>query len=98
MSLAPRLMAASLLGLASVTILAPTAAADPDIDTESAAAVVEELRAQGYNVEVKGIPGADTGLLTTCTVTTIHNPGAPSPDPTSTTTIYVEVACPIQHG
>jgi hypothetical protein len=47
---------------------------------------------------VKGISGTDTSLLTTCTVTAIHNPGDPSPDPTSTTTIYVEVACPIQHG
>jgi hypothetical protein len=98
MWLAPQLVAASLLGFASVIILAPTGAADPDIDTESAAAVVEELKAQGYNVEVKGMSGADSGLLTTCTVTAIHNPGDPSPDPASTTTIYVEVACPIQHG
>jgi hypothetical protein len=98
MSLAPQLLAGSLLWLASVTILAAPSVADPDIHSQSAAAVVEDLRAQGYNVEVKGISGADTGALTTCTVTAIHKPGDPSSDPTTTPMVYVEVACPIQHG
>ena len=77
---------------------APAAAADPDVDGESAAAVIEELKQQGYDVEVKGVSSDNTDLLTTCTVTAIHHPEGPAPDPTATATIYVEVACPIQHS
>ena len=95
---APRLCTPALIVLAAVTAFAPAAAADPDIDGESAAAVIQQLKEQGYNVEVKGVSSDNTDLLTTCTVTAIHNPGDPTPDPTTSTTIYVEVACPIQHS
>ena len=98
MSYTPRLLASLLAALAAATTLAPTAASDPDIDTESAAAVIDELKEQGYRVAIKGVSGDDTSLLAGCTVTSIHNPGDPAPDPTTTTTIYVEVACPIQHS
>jgi hypothetical protein len=84
--------------LVAATALAPIAASDPDIDTESAAAVIDELKEQGYRVEIKGVSNDDTSLLTGCTVTSIRNPGNPTPDPTTTTTVYVEVACPIQHS
>ena len=95
---ASRLLVPLTVALAAATTLAPIGLSDPDIDSESAAAVIQELKEQGYAVEVKGVSSADTGLLTTCTVTSIHNPGNPTPDPTPTTTIYVEVACPIQHS
>jgi hypothetical protein len=78
--------------------LASTVTADPDIDGESAAAVIDQLQEQGYAVDVNGAPAGDTSLLSTCTVTSIHNPGVPTPDPTTTTTIYVDVACPLNHG
>ena len=99
MSFAPRrwtlLIAA---GSVAAVALAPFAAADPDIDTESAAAVIEELRQEGYVVEVNGDSSDDVALLTSCTVTQIHHPDDPTPDPTTTTTVSVDVACPISHG
>jgi hypothetical protein len=84
-------------GLATIALAAPSAA-DPDIDSESAAAVIDELREQGYSVMVNGAPAGDTSLLETCRVTSIHNPGDPTPDPTTTTAIFVDVSCPITHG
>jgi hypothetical protein len=100
MSLAPRRYAALLaaVGGASAIAIAQPVAADPDIDGESAAAVIDQLQEQGYAVDVNGAPAGDTSLLTTCTVTSIHNPGNPTTDPTTTTTIYVDVACPISHA
>jgi hypothetical protein len=83
--------------LASIALAGP-GAADPDIDGESAAAVIDELQEQGYSVMVNGAPAGDTSLLETCTVTSIHNPGDPTPDPTTTTAIFVDVSCPITHG
>ncbi|TPG33202.1 hypothetical protein [Mycolicibacterium hodleri] len=100
MSLVPRLLASVLVaagGFTAVGLAAP-GAADPDIDGESAAAVIDQLQEQGYAVNVNGAPAGDTSMLTTCTVTSIHNPGDPTPDPTSTTTIFVDVACPLTHG
>ena len=47
---------------------------------------------------MKGVAAENTALLATCKVTAIHNPGDPTSDPTATTTIYVDVACPIQHS
>ena len=100
MSLVPRLLASVLVvasGFTAVGLAAPSTA-DPDIDGESAAAVIDQLQEQGYVVNVNGAPVGDTSLLTTCTVTSIHNPGDPTPDPTTTTTIEVDVACPLTHG
>ncbi|MCW2552227.1 MAG: hypothetical protein JWR13_1551 [Mycobacterium sp.] len=99
MSLVPRLVASLLaVGGATAVVAASLANADPDIDGESAAAVINQLQQQGYAVNVNGAPAGDTSLLTTCTVTSIHNPADPTPDPTTTTTIYVDVACPLTHG
>lgn len=96
MSFAARRVAPILIGAAIV--LAPPAAADPDIDSESASAVIQQLQEQGYTVQVNGAPAGDVSLLSTCEVTSIHNPGIPAPDPTATTDVYVDVACPITHG
>jgi hypothetical protein len=82
--------------LAFAMTVTHTATADPDIDTESASAVIEELQEQGYVVDVNGVPSGNTALLTTCTVTAIHNPGDTPPSQTGTTTISVDVGCPIQ--
>jgi hypothetical protein len=94
----PRLSAPVFIALATLTAFAPSAVADPDINHESAAAVIRELEDQGYNVEVKGVSSDDTDLLTTCTVTAIHKPDGPAPDPAQAATVYVEIACPIQHS
>lgn len=100
MSLTPRHVALLLYAVAGAAtiVFAPAAAADPDIDTESASAVIEELQEQGYTVEINGVPSGDTSLLTNCTVTEIHNPGNTSPSPPETTTVFVDIACPIQRG
>lgn len=100
MSHVPRHYATLLVAVGgAVTIgLAPSVVADPDIDSESATAVIDELQEQGYAVEVNGAPAGDISLLTSCTVTSIHNPGDPTPDPSTTTTIFVDVACPMSHG
>lgn len=104
MSPAPRHLARLVHGVvygavgATAILLVPSAGADPDIDTESASAVIEELQEQGYTVEINGVPSGDTTLLTNCTVTAIHNAGETAPGPTGTTNIYVDVACPIQRG
>jgi uncharacterized membrane protein len=98
MQVAARLFATALAALATAGTLAPVAAADPDIDSESAAAVINELKEQGYDVQVKGVSGDATDQLTTCDVTSIDNSGQDSPDPTKTTLVFVEVACPIQHS
>jgi hypothetical protein len=100
MSHAPRLLASLAIAAGGITVVgfASAVSADPDIDGESATAVIKQLQEQGYAVDVNGAPAGDTSMLSTCTVTSIHNPGDPTPDPTTTTTIYVDVACPLTHG
>ncbi|BBY31091.1 hypothetical protein [Mycolicibacterium sediminis] len=98
MSRTPRYLAPMFIAVAAAITLAPTATTDPDIDGESAAAVVDQLREEGFDVTVNGLPSGDTSLLTTCVVTTIHNPGDPSSDPTTTSPVSVDIACPIQHA
>lgn len=100
MSLVPRRLASALVVLGAVTAvgLAAPGAAEPNSDGESAAAVIDQLQKQGYPVTVNGSAAGDISLLTTCTVTSIHNPGMPTPDPTKTRAVDVSVACPITHG
>jgi hypothetical protein len=98
MPFATRLLGAAGVVLAAVGGFAGVAAADPDIDSESAAAVITELQEQGYDVQIKGVSGDNADMLTACSVTSINDSGEDSPDPTKTTLIYVEVACPIQHS
>ena len=95
MSSTPRYLAPALIAFAAAITLAPLASTDPDIDGEPASAVVEQLREEGFDVTVNGLPSGDTSLLTTCVVTTIHNPGGPSSDPTTTSPVSVDIACPL---
>lgn len=97
MSFAARLLCTATV-LAAAGGFAPVAAADPDIDSESASAVITELKEQGYDVRIKGVSGDDTDMLSSCSVTSIDDSGEDSPDPTKTTLLYVDVACPIQHS
>src|ERR1700712_2346688 len=84
-------------GVATISWATP-GAADRDVDGKSAPGVIDDLQEQGYSVMVNGAPAGDTSLLETCTVTSIHNLGNPTPDPTTTTAIFVDVSCPITHG
>jgi hypothetical protein len=96
----PRLLASLTIAAGAIAVVgfAPTVSANPDIDGESATTVIKQLQEQGYTVDVNGNPAGDTSLLSTCTVTSIHTPGDPTSDPTTTATIYVDVACPLIHG
>jgi hypothetical protein len=84
-ALAAGALAAATLGLAG------TAAAFPG--GASAADVIEGLRAEGYLVQINGLPSAP---LTRCTATDIH----PSLDESATlqekqhTQVFVDVSCP----
>lgn len=101
MSLVQRRYVALLVGVGGVAAvaLASSATADPDIRTESAAAVIGQLQQEGYTVQVNGVSSPDITLLSTCKVTQIHKPVNPTPDTTSPNkTVYVDVACPISHG
>lgn len=93
-----RALCISVAAVAVGVAAAIPSAADPDLATESAAEVITELREQGYAVEVKGVSSPDAAMLSACKVTSIQDSGIPTADPTTTTTVYVEVACPIQHS
>ena len=99
MSHVSRLLVSFLVAAGGFTAvgLASTVSADPNVESKSATAVIDQLQKQGYAVNVNGAPAADTSLLTTCTVTSIHNPGHPTPEST-TKSIDVDVACPLTHG
>ena len=100
MSYLPRIMASVVVAAGGFTAVgsASPSAADPNINTQSATAVINGLQEQGYLVLVNGTPAGDTSLLSTCKVTSISNAGDPTPDPTKTATISVAVACPITHS
>ncbi len=78
------------VAVAAVALVSsPGVAAAAPTGTGSASDVVQSLKAQGYNVMING----NTGSLTQCTVTGIHNPGMSGSAPGSTT-VYVDVDCP----
>lgn len=97
MSHAARLATALLVGGALVW-WAPIAGAEPQAGDSTADSVIDQLQKQGFSVQVNGGPVGDVSMLDTCTVTSIHHPGGPMPDPTTTGTVNVEVACPLIHG
>jgi hypothetical protein len=81
---APLLVAAG--AIASIAV-APIAAA------YGADAIIDDLQAQGYTVQINWVSGFDTKPLSVCTVTAINNPDS-SPQPKTSTTLYVNVSCP----
>jgi hypothetical protein len=60
----------------------------------SAAAVIDDLESQGYNVTINWLTGYDTKPLNRCWVTNINNPGNLQPGPDTFVTVYVDVRCP----
>src|SRR5262245_25273381 len=81
---------------AAAVVLAPVAAADlvyPTAGSESVAATVTDLKAQGFNVVVNYLEGTPNVPLYECQVNQINNPSAPTADP-STVTVSVNVTCP----
>ena len=79
--------------------LAPITAADPVwpvAGAESASATIDDLQAQGYDVQINWVSGYSQAPLWVCRVSDIHNPdrSGNGPDPATLTTVYVDVVCP----
>lgn len=84
------------VGILASIAAAPLAVADTEVETESGSAsdVIDDLKAQGYNVEINWTNGFDTKPLSECWVTGINNPGDQPPSTTTFVTVYVDVMCP----
>jgi hypothetical protein len=91
---------ASWLAAAAVAGLiggAPIAAADPSwpvAGAESASDTIDDLQAQGYDVQINWVNGYPRVPLSECWVRAIHNPDRSGQPPTTFTTVYVDVSCP----
>ena len=79
-------LGAGALGLAG---MANAAAVTPYGNT--AAATIQNLQAQGYNVQINGSAAVP---LSRCAVTGVEGLGSGQPDPTRSNTVYVDIDCP----
>lgn len=91
---APALLSACVAALIAVPPFAAAAPVDPTAGSESAQATIDDLRGQGYNVEINWVSGVSSRPLRECAVTGVHNPEQSPPPPTTFTTVYVDVSCP----
>jgi hypothetical protein len=87
------------LAVATVALVScvPVAAADPvwpSAGDQSADATVDDLKAQGYDVQINWVNGYSTRPLWECSVPAIHNPNRTDAPPDTFTTVYVDVSCP----
>ena len=88
---------ATLIVLAVCVSLGEAAAAraQPAADDQSAEAVIDGLKSQGYQVEINWVGGRSTVPLSECSVKSVNNPDrSATPPPNSSTTVYVDVSCP----
>ncbi|KMO79483.1 hypothetical protein [Mycolicibacterium obuense] len=74
-------------------LLAAPCAAEPS----SAAAVIDELKDQGYDVAINWVSGISSRPLSECRSLGVHNPDLTGPPPETFTTVYVDVSCPNDH-
>jgi hypothetical protein len=93
MAYASRCLAALIAAAGTVTLAVP-AAAEPVDSGQSAQSVIDELKAEGYNVAINWLTGYDTEPLSVCTVEDVNNPEDAKPKPGTFTTVYVDVTCP----
>jgi hypothetical protein len=90
-------LAAGLLVAAAPVAYAPVVAADPVwpyAGAENASATIEDLEAQGYDVQINWVSGIPSVPLDRCKVTAIHNPNHEPPTDDTLDTVYVDVSCP----
>ena len=76
---------------------APVARAEPVwpvAGAESASATIDDLQAQGYDVQINWVSGVSSVPLSRCRVTAIHNPDHSPGSENTFTTVYVDVSCP----
>ena len=74
------------------------ATADPALGGPTAETTINDLRDRGYDVAINWVAGNSTSSLSKCTVAAIHNPNNDDADPTTFTTVYVDVSCPSQQA
>jgi hypothetical protein len=77
---------------ATMLVFAPLSGAMPG--SGSAAEVVDQLEAQGYDVQINWVSGVSNRPLEECNVLAVHNPDLNGPPPETFTTVYVDVSCP----
>ena len=95
MSVKWRLLPAGVI--AAAVVCPPVATAEPVwpvAGAESAAATIDDLEAQGYDVQINWVSGVSSVPLSRCNVTGIHNPDHSTDAPNTFTTVYVDVSCP----
>jgi hypothetical protein len=66
----------------------------PVAGAESASATIDDLEAQGYDVQINWVSGLPSVPLYRCKVTAIHNPNHEPPTGNTLATVYVDVSCP----
>jgi hypothetical protein len=81
MAVASRCMGALLVAVSGVVMLASAASAEPVDSGDSAQSVIDDLKAQGYNVVINWLTGYDTVPLPVCTVQSVDNPDDSKPKP-----------------
>jgi hypothetical protein len=94
MAVASRCLGWLLIAVSGAVMLASVASAEPVDSGESAQAVIDGLKAEGYNVVINWLTGYDTVPLSVCTVESVNNPDDSMPKPGTFTTVYVDVSCP----
>ena len=94
MAVASRCVGSLLAAVIGAMMFAPAAPAEPVDTGESAQSVIDNLKAEGYNVVINWLTGYDTVPLWACTVQDVNNPNAAPPPPGTFTTVYVDVSCP----
>lgn len=68
-------------------------AAAPPAGADGADAVIRDLEAEGYTVNINWLSGFNTQQLSDCTVVRVNNPSS-NPQPMPGDTVYVDVTCP----
>lgn len=79
------------LGAASTVAVIACA---PAAHAAGADAVIADLQAQGYLVQINWVNGFDTVPLSICTVVAVNNPDRSGAQPQQGDTVYVDVRCP----
>lgn len=86
------------MGLTALAVAgAPAALADPVYPfagAENAQSTIDDLQAQGYDVQINWVFGRPSVSLDRCNVTAIHNPNSAPPTGNRLETVYVDVSCP----
>ena len=94
MAVASRCVGSLLAAVIGAMMFTPAAPAEPVDTGESAQSVIDNLKAEGYNVVIKWLTGYGTVPLAVCTVESVDNPDDSNPKPGAFTTVYVDVSCP----